>query len=263
MKLSTRFRALAGAKTSIAMTFICACAAAAQTIPAQGFRNVVLVHGAWADGSSWAGVIPLLEARGLNVVAVQLPLTSLADDVATTERAIALQEGPVLLVGHSYGGVVISEAGNDPKVGGLVFVSAFAPDEGESALSLSTANPSPVGNELRPDANGFLKLSAKGIEEDFAQDLTADQKKVLAATQGPTASAAFGTPVSNPAWKNKPTWFVVSRNDRVISPQLEENEAQRMRAIVIKLPTSHVSMLAAPGRVAAFIEKAAFGRTEE
>jgi pimeloyl-ACP methyl ester carboxylesterase len=263
MKLATTFRALVGAKTSIAMAFIWAVAAAAQTVPAQGFKNVVLVHGAWADGSSWAGVIPLLEAKGLNVVAVQLPLTSLADDVAATERAIALQEGPVLLVGHSYGGVVITEAGNDPKVGGLVFVSAFAPDEGESALSLSTANPSPVGSELRPDANGFLKLSPKGIEEDFAQDLTADQKQVLTATQGPTAGAAFGAPVSSPAWKNKPTWFIVSRNDRVITPQLEEQEAQRMKAIVIKLPTSHVSMLAAPVRVAAFIEKAASGRNEE
>jgi pimeloyl-ACP methyl ester carboxylesterase len=263
MKLSTTFRALAGAKTSIALAFLCGCAAAAQTVPAQGFKNVVLVHGAWADGSSWAGVIPLLEAKGLNVVAVQLPLTSLADDVAVTKRAIALQEGPVLLVGHSYGGVVITEAGNDPKVGGLVFVSAFAPDKGESALSLSNANPSPVGNELRPDANGFLKLSTKGIEEDFAQDLTAEQKEVLAATQSPTAGAAFGTPVSNPAWKNMPTWFVVSGNDRVIAPELEEKEAERMKAIVITLPTSHVSMLAAPGEVAAFIEKAASGRTEE
>jgi pimeloyl-ACP methyl ester carboxylesterase len=245
------------------MAFIWACAASAQTVPARELRNVVLVHGAWADGSSWAGVIPLLEAKGLNVVAVQLPLTSLADDVAATKRAIALQEGPVLLVGHSYGGVVITEAGNDAKVGGLVFVSAFAPDEGESALSLSTANPSPVGNELRPDANGFLKLSAKGIEEDFAQDLTADQKRVLAATQSPTAGAAFGTPVSSPAWKNKPTWFVVSGNDRVIDPLLEEKEAQRMKAVVLTLPTSHVSMLAAPGKVAAFIEQAASGRTEE
>jgi pimeloyl-ACP methyl ester carboxylesterase len=262
MKHST-FRALAGAKTSIAMAFICACAAAAQTVPTQEIRNVVLVHGAWADGSSWAGVVPLLEASGLNVVAVQLPLTSLSDDVAATKRAVALQQGPVLLVGHSYGGVVITEAGNDPKVGGLVFVSAFAPDEGESALSLSNANPSPVGNELRPDTNGFLKLTTKGIEEDFAQDLTADQKKVLAATQGPTAGAAFGTPATNPAWKNKPAWFVISGNDRVIAPGLQEKEAERMNAKVITLPTSHVSMLAAPEKVAAFIAKAASGRAEE
>ena len=220
-------------------------------------KNVLLVHGAWADGSSWAKVIPLLESEGLNVIAVQLPLTSLADDAATVRRAIALENGPVLLVGHSYGGVVITEAGNDPKVVGLVFVAAYAPDQGESAMSLNNANPTPVGAEIRVDSFGFLKLTATGIAEDFAQDLSEIEKKVLAATQGPWAAAAFGAPVGTPAWRVKPTWFAIAQNDRVISPKLEEAEAQAMHAITIALPTSHVAMLAEPRRVADFIEEAA------
>jgi len=134
--------------------------AAAQTNSPEGVKNIVLVHGAWADASSWSKVIPLLQAKGLHVVAVQNPLTSLADDVAATKRAIALQDGPVLLVGHSYGGVVITEAGNDPKVAGLVYVAAFAPAEGESVGSVTKPYPpAPLGNELRPDAQGFLTVT--------------------------------------------------------------------------------------------------------
>ena len=137
--------------------------AAAQSNSPQGVRNVVIVHGAWADGSSWSKVIPLLQAKGLHVVAVQNPLTSLADDVAATRRAIALQDGPVLLVGHSYGGVVITEAGNDPKVVGLVYVAALAPSEGESVASVTKPfPPAPLGGEVRADAEGFLTVTAKG-----------------------------------------------------------------------------------------------------
>lgn len=191
--------------------------ASAQTSPA----TVILVHGAWADASSWSKVIPLLVNARINVVAVNLPLTSLADDVTTTERAIALVSGPVVLVGHSYGGAVITEAGNDPKVVGLVFVAAYAPEEGESSLSLATANPTPIGADIRPDTNGFLKLTDTGIAEDFAQDLSNVEKIILFATQGPTAGAALGSPATNPSWKNKPTWFVVASKDRVISPDLE------------------------------------------
>src|SRR5271154_5586088 len=143
--------------------------------------TIILVHGAWADGSSWSKVIPLLQAKGLHVVAVQNPLTSLADDVAATERAIALQDGPVILVGHSYGGAVITEAGNDPKVVGLVFVAAFAPGDGESVASISKPYPAaPLGGELRPDAQGFLSVTPKGIAEDFAQDLPEKEKQILA-----------------------------------------------------------------------------------
>src|SRR5271167_3834572 len=161
--------------------------ATAQTQSPTKIKTVLLIHGAWADGSSWAKIIPLLEARGLHVVAVQIPLTSFADDVAATQRAIALEDGPVLLVGHSYGGAVITEAGNDPKVAGLVYVSAVAPSQGESAFGLITSVPTPIGSELRPDNSGFLKLTPKGIAEDFAQDLSPTEIAILTATQVPTS----------------------------------------------------------------------------
>src|SRR5262249_55908992 len=151
--------------------------------------TVLLIHGAWADGSSWTKIIPLLEAKGLHVVAVQIPLTSFADDVSATRRAMALENGPLLLVGHSYGGAVITEVGNDPKVAGLVYVAAVAPDKGESALSLITSVPTPIGAELRPDSSGFLKLTSKGIAEDFAPDLPSSEIAVLTATQVPISAA--------------------------------------------------------------------------
>lgn len=232
--------------------------AVAQSSESHGVRNVILVHGAWADGSSWSKVIPLLEARGLKVTAVQLPLTSLADDVATLKRAFALEDGPFLLVGHSYGGSVITEAGNDPKAAGLVYVAAFAPDKGVSTLDQIKANPTPLGMELRPDASGaFIKLSGKGIFEDLAPDLPEAERKVLFAAQAPTAGVAFGTPISAPAWRNKPTWFVIASEDRVISPKLEEAEAQEMKAKSITIPSSHVVLLSHPVEVAGFIEGAA------
>src|SRR5271170_2949474 len=148
-------------------------------------KDVILVHGAWADGSSWSKVIPLLERRGFHVTAVQLPLTSVAEDVATLRRAIALDPGPLLLVGHSYAGVVITEAGNDPKVNGLVYISAYAPDVGQSVFSLNALVPkTPVMEEIRPNG-GFLSLTTEGISADFAQDLPDTEKQTLAVTQGP------------------------------------------------------------------------------
>ena len=230
----------------------------AQSSESHGVKNVILVHGAWADGSSWSKVIPLLEAKGLKVTAVQLPLTSLADDVATVKRAFALEDGPFLLVGHSYGGSVITEAGNDPNVAGLVYVAAFAPDKGQSTLDLITANPTPVGPELRPTA-GFFKLSAKGVFEDFAPDLPEVDRKVLFATQGPIAGAALGVPTTTPAWRNKPSWFVIAGDDRMISPKLEEAEAQEMKAKSITISSGHLVMLSHPADVAGFIEGAAQG----
>src|ERR1035441_1926987 len=161
------YGSLACTVLAMVLYFSSAHRAFAQSSESHGIKNVILVHGAWADGSSWSKVIPLLEAKGLKVTAVQLPLTSLADDVATVKRAFALQDGPFLLEGHSYGGSVITEAGNDPNVAGLVYVAAFAPDKGQSTLDLITANPTPVGPELRPTA-GFFKLSAKGVFEDLA-----------------------------------------------------------------------------------------------
>src|SRR5260221_5700228 len=166
--------------------------------------DVVLVHGAWADGSSWAKVIPLLAARGHSVTAVQLPLTSLVDDVATVKRAIALASGPIILAGHSYGGAVISEAGSDPKVEALVYIAAFAPDAGESAGSLgASVEPAPLGAEVRPDLAGYLKLTQSGVSNAFAQDLSDTEKLVLYSAQSPTAGAALGGTISSPAWRGQ------------------------------------------------------------
>jgi pimeloyl-ACP methyl ester carboxylesterase len=208
---------------------------------AQGSKPaIVLVHGAWADGSSWAKVIPLLEKAGLNAVAVQNPLTSLADDVAATKRAIARLDGQIILVGHSYGGAVIGEGGNDPKVVGLVYVAAFAPDVGEAVGELGKEfPPAPGGAELRPDAGGFLTMTTKGVLENFAQDLP------------------LGAKLTNAAWKTKRTWYVVAANDRMIPPDLERKFAKAMNAKTITLPSSHVPMLSHPAEVAKLIIEAA------
>jgi len=216
--------------------------------------DVVLVHGAWADGSSWAKVIPLLAAKGHAVTAVQLPLTSLRDDVATVRRAIALASGPITLVGHSYGGAVISEAGNDPKIESLVYIAAFAPDAGESAGSLgASVDPAPLGAEVRPDANGYLKLTQSGVSTSFAQDLTDTEKLVLYAAQSPTAGAALGGIVSAPAWRGKTYRYLVATNDRAIPPALQRSMARRLNAEVVEVASSHVAMLSHPQQVASLI----------
>jgi pimeloyl-ACP methyl ester carboxylesterase len=222
-------------------------------------HNIVLVHGAWADASSWDKVIPLLEERGFHVTAVHLPFTTLADDAATVKRAIALQDGPVLLVGHSYGGVVITEAGDNPKVAALVYVAAFAPDVGQSAGDLNgRVEPTPGAREFRPDANGYLRLTDKGIAEDFAQDLPAPEKSLLAATQGQTSGPnELGAKVSAAAWRTQPTFYIVADQDRMISPQLEKEMAVRMHAKTIHIASSHLPMLSHPHEVAEFIAEAA------
>ncbi|WP_263379431.1 alpha/beta fold hydrolase [Granulicella paludicola] len=249
-------RAFVACAALLAVT-IGAVKATAQAPSPSGVKTVLLVHGAWADGSSWAKVIPLLEAKGLHVVSVQIPLTSFADDVAATQRAVDLENGPLLLVGHSYGGAVITEAGNDPKVTGLVYVSAVAPDKGESTLGLIMSVPTPIGAELRPDKSGFLKLTPKGISEDFAQDLSAKEIAVLTATQVPANIAAMKGEVTNPAWKSKPSWYIVGANDRAISPVLEASLAKKIGATTITVPSSHVIMLSKPKEVADVIIGAA------
>ena len=223
----------------------------------EGAESVLLIHGAWADGSSWSKVVPLLEAKGLHVVAVQIPLTSFADDVAATQRAIALEDGPILLVGHSYGGAIITEAGNDPKVVGLVYVLAVAPEKGESAFGLITSVQTPIGSRLRPDSSGYLKLTGKGIAEDFAQDLSPKEIEVLTATQVPTSVSAMKGEVTTPAWKSKPSWYIIAANDRAISPELESSQAKRIGATTTTVPSSHVIMLAQPSKVANVIFEAA------
>ena len=231
-----------------------------------GVKNIVLVHGAWADGSSWSKVIPLLEARGYHAIAAQLPLTSLEDDDAATQRAIAritkAYPGPVLLVGHSYGGVVIGDTpGNDPNVAGLVYVAAFAPDSGESALSLlDTLSPvSPLTPFLEFDAaKQFVTISPQGVAVAFAQDLSKLEQITLTATQGPTSGADLtATPTVTPAWRTKPTWFIIASQDKAITAPLEKRMAERMNATTITLPTCHLAMLQEPLRVAEFIERAA------
>jgi len=168
--------------------------------------NILFVHGAWANSSSWANVLPLIEAAGLSGTAVSLSLTTLADNVATVKRAIELIDGPVLLVGHSYGGSVITEAGTDAKVAGLVYVAAFAPDTGESAASLGAGGPpTRILEQIRPDAHGFFKLTREGVDDVFAQDLAEGERAIIFATQNPLAGAAFGGNVTTPAWKEKPS----------------------------------------------------------
>jgi len=235
-------------------------------------RNIVLVHGAWANGSSWSGVIPLLEARGFHVVAAQMPLTSLQNDDTAVEEAIdritQANPGPVLLVGHSYGGIVIGDVpGNDPRVVGLVYVAAFAPDSGQSALSLlgTLSAPPPINNYLVFDpakpvdpAKTLVWISDEGIARAFAQDLSPIKQHELAAVQGITVlSDLLATPTVTPAWKSKPSWFVISEHDNVIPAGLEEREAQTIGAKTLELPTCHVAMLQEPGRIADFIWSAA------
>jgi len=229
----------------------------AQSNTSRPVKNVVLVHGAFADSSSWSKVIPLLQAKGQQVTPVAIPLTSFADDVAATRRAIAAQQGPVILVGHSYGGVVITEAGNDPQVVGLVYAAAFAPDAGQSITDISINFPKPAGLDmLVPQADGFLLLSPEGIEQDFAQDLTKEEKARLVTAQPQTAGSIFNAQPTSAAWREKPTWYIVATNDRMIAPEQEKSMAKQMNATTTVLSSSHVVMLSQPNKVAEVINEA-------
>lgn len=220
--------------------------------------NIILVHGAWADGSSWAKVIPLLAEQGAVVTAVQLPLTSFEADVAAVRRAITLADGDVVLVGHSYAGAVIGEAGNDTKVVRLVYIDAFAPDAGESAGSLfAQFEQAPLGAEIRPDAEGFLKLTREGVFNLFAQDLEPSEQAVLHATQGPINGASLGGTLTEAAWRSRPTFYLVGDEDRAILRVEQERMAARMNATIAHVGSSHVPMLSHPDTVARFILQAA------
>lgn len=221
-------------------------------------KTIVLVHGAFADGSSWGKVIPLLEARGYHVVSVQEPLSSLADDVAATRRAIDLQTGPVLLVGHSWGGAVITEAGNHDKVLGLVYVAAFAPDGGESVDDLGKGGPPPPwAKRLVVDSGGFAWLPADVVAADFAPDLPAAESALVASVQQPIQTKAFGEKVTTAAWRSKRSWYVRSEEDRMIDPHAQAVMAERAGAKITNVKASHVSMLSHPDEVAAAILEAA------
>ena len=248
-------RVFAGSIAALSVSMLLSQKAGAQ--PAVPARNVVLVHGLFADGSSWGKVIPILQAGGLNVTAVQNPLTSFQEDVEATRRALALQDGPTVLVAHSYGGMVISEAGADPKVSALVYVAARAPDAGEDYGALAREFPTPpatAGIVWTPD--GFGQLSEQAFLRDFAGDLDPAQARAYYAVQGRVAKATPAARTTVAAWRTKPSWYAVSTQDRTIDPDLERFMARRMKARTIELPASHVSLLSRPSDVAGLILEA-------
>jgi pimeloyl-ACP methyl ester carboxylesterase len=219
--------------------------------------SVVIVHGAFADGSDWGKVVPLLQAEGIKVTVVQNPLTSLADDVAATQRVLNNQESDVVLVGHSWGGTVISEAGTDKKVRSLVYVAAFAPDAGQAVKDLGKEYPAPSGvKDIAADKNGFLYMTSEGMARGFAQDLPPAQTAVMAATQGPIRASAFDDKTSAAAWKGKPSWYIVAKEDRMIQPDLQRAFAKKIGAKVSEIEASHVPQQSRPADVAKVIIQA-------
>jgi pimeloyl-ACP methyl ester carboxylesterase len=224
-------------------------------------RNVVLVPGAFTDKHSWDKVALLLRAKGFKVTAVDIPLTSLDDDVAATRAVLDAQKGPTVLVGHSWGGVVIGEAGDSPKVTSLVYVSAFAPEKGESVQGLSSTGPQTEGlKAVRPDARGYLSLDPAAFPRVFVGDVPAAEGEKLATQQKPINSVAFGAKASVAAWHSKPTYYSISANDMLIPPQAEALFAQRMKAVTITLQSSHASPVSHPAEIAKLIERAASGK---
>jgi pimeloyl-ACP methyl ester carboxylesterase len=221
-------------------------------------KNIVLVHGAFADGTSWGKVIPILETRGFHVVAVQNPLTSLSDDVNATRRIIALQNGPVILVGHSWGGAVISEVGDDPKVVGLVYVSAYVPDIGQSANETSAPfGPTPGQKAIQVDPEHFASMSPEGILNSFADGLPMPERRLVLAVQGQIYGPMFDEKLTHAAWKSKPSWHVIATKDHTLSPAMEEAGAKKSGGKAVSLPTCHVAMLQEPEKVADLIAEAA------
>ena len=224
----------------------------------QPVKNIVLVHGAFADGTSWGKVIPILETRGFHVVAVQNPLTSLADDANATRRIISLQDGPVILVGHSWGGAVISEAGDDPKVVGLVYVAAYVPEVGTSAKQTGDPfGPTPGSKAIQVDTQHFAWMSEDGIINAFADGLPMSERRLVLAVEGQIYGPMFDEKLTHAAWKSKPSWHVISMNDHTLSPVMEEDGAKRSGGVAVKLPTCHVAMLQEPEKVADVITEAA------
>lgn len=219
--------------------------------------TIIFVHGLWADGSCWNNVIATLQAEGYKVVSAQNPTTSLVDDVDAVKKALDRTEGPVILVGHSWGGFVITEAGTDKRVVGLIYVAGFAPDANETAVDLlSKAAPNDLGKYFQVN-NGFITLTQTGIKKAFAADLTEKQQLQLYATQTPAAQSVFGAKNSVPAWKEKSSWYIVAKNDQAINPDLERLMAKRINAVTVETLSSHVVMLAQPNVVVKIIKEAA------
>ncbi|WGS52966.1 alpha/beta hydrolase [Paraburkholderia sp. D15] len=220
---------------------------------------VVLVHGFWGGAAHWAKVIVELARKGYTSIhAVELPLTSLADDAGRTRKMIAQQQGPVLLVGHSYGGAVITEAGDQPNVAGLVYIAAFAPDAGESPGGITQQHLPAAAANLAPDSDGYLWIKPDKFHESFCQDLTPDEALVMAVTQKAPLASTFGDTITAPAWKKKPSWYQISSEDRMIAPENEQRMSARLGAKkVITLAASHASLASMPAEVAALIDEAA------
>ena len=245
-------------RSIIASALLASTILTAQAATPAADTTVVLVHGAFADGSSWEKVIPLLQAKGLKVVAVQNPLTSLADDVAAAQRVIDAQTGKVVLVGHSWGGTVITEAGTSDKVKALVYVAAFAPSEGQATADLGKDYAVPPGvPTLKADAGGFLWLPAESVATNFAQDVPPATAGLIAATQGPIAAKAFADKTTVAAWKNKANYYIAASEDRMIDPALQQAFARKINATTITLKASHVPMVSQPQKVADVIIAAA------
>ena len=223
-------------------------------------KNIVLVHGAFADGSGWEAVYKILKNKGYSVSVVGNPNTGLADDAAATKRVLDRQNGPSILVGHSYGGAIITEAGNHPKVAGLVYVAAFAPDANESLLQLlQSGPPAPNSGILPPDENGYIWYDVAKYHSGFCADLSKEQADFLAYSQIPVSASVFGSTISNPAWKTRPTWYVVAKDDQTIPPDAERFMAKRAGAKVTEIKASHLVFMSQPKAVADVIEDAAKG----
>jgi pimeloyl-ACP methyl ester carboxylesterase len=221
-------------------------------------KNIVLVHGGFVDGSGWEGVYSILKKDGYNVSIVQNPTISLKDDVAVTKRILAAQDGPAILVGHSYGGAVITEAGNDPKVAGLVYVTAFAPDKGESVSSL-IANPPPGAPvpPILPPQDGYLFLERAKFPASFAADVDAEKAAFMADSQVPWGVEALSGKISEPAWKTKPSWYLIVTDDKMIPPDAQRFMSKRAGSTVVEVKGSHAIYVSQPEAVVALIEQAA------
>jgi pimeloyl-ACP methyl ester carboxylesterase len=242
---------------ALAAAFVAAAFAAAAAPAPEPARNVVLVHGAWADGSSWSAVIPLLQAAGLRVTAVQNPLTSLADSVAATRRALTRQDGPTVLVAHSWGGTVISEVGTDPKVTALVYVAARAPDAGEDFVALSSKFPTMPLRAGVEERDGLTTIKEDTFLKYFANGMPTERAKVLYAVQEPTAATLFNGRTTAAGWHTKPVWYAVSTQDETISPDLERFLAKRMKATTVEVNAGHLSLVSHPREIAELILAAA------
>jgi len=219
--------------------------------------NVVLVHGAYADGSSWSEVIERLQGAGLTATAVQNPLTSLADDVAHTRRVLTLQDGPTILAGHSFAGTVITQAGLDPHVAGLVYVAARAPDAGEDYAALAKRFPEPPANAGLVYQDGFGALTEDAFLNDFANGVDRARARVLYAVQGRVSETLFSDRTTVAAWRSKPSWYAISRHDRTTSPELERFLANRMQATTVEIDSGHLSLITHPDQIAQLILDAA------